>query len=120
MSPNYGDLYIDIMEEDGVKRAIYHDYKMDLAKYDDTGKQIKQLNKDGEEVNDDVDFYYAFDDDEERNPYSIVHDEELEKKHCRRTNWHRNLPINCNTMHEFDPRSIAIEGRMKFVGYVFL
>lgn len=64
-------------------------------------------------VHDTVDDYYAFDDDVKRNPYSSG--DESERKFCRRTSWHRNLPINCNSLHEFDLMSITADNRMNYL-----
>lgn len=52
---------------------------------------------------DDLDYYYNFDDDHQRNPFNGVNEKTLsgeEEKCCRRTSEHRlNFP-NCNTFHE--------------------
>ena len=41
--------------------------------------------------------------------------EDLEKR-CRRVSWHRDLPINCNTVHEIDFQSSTGQGKSQFIG----
>jgi hypothetical protein len=96
---DYDGLEIRTMEADGMlaqqRRVIYHDPR------DDQGYEDLVLLGDKEE--DVVDGYYAFDDDEKRNPLIAWEDDEIQdKKQCRRTSWHRDLPINCNnvSLHE--------------------
>jgi hypothetical protein len=63
--------------------------------------------------------YYAFDDDDKRNPFVMYDDPDIHlRKKCRRTSWHRQLPITCNTMHEFDFHSHVTTGDAKYLGYV--
>jgi hypothetical protein len=88
---DYGGLDVRFFAEEGMRRVIYKD-TIANGKDDDVSKNYN-----------DVDYYYMFDDDEKRNPYVAWHDKHLhETKKCRRTAWHRRLPIDCNSMHEFD------------------
>lgn len=41
-----------------------------------------------------------------------------DEKQCRRTSWHRDLPINCNSVHEYDIYTRFSSGDTKFLGYV--
>jgi len=68
-------------------------------------------------TDDEADFYYAFDDDEKRNPLDAWDDDKIQKeKKCRRTSWHRDLPINCNNVHEFNFEAHIRGGDTKFLG----
>jgi hypothetical protein len=104
-NPDFGHLQLSILEDFGTARVIYHDSYMDrgrvhLGQGDDT-----------------YDYYYAFDDDIKRNPYIGWSDDTIQdRKHCRRTSWHRNLLLNCNSFHEFDISSYALGGMFKYIG----
>jgi hypothetical protein len=89
-------------------RAIYHD------SYEDTGyEELWEATDDDENV----EYYYAFDDDAKRNPLVMYDDPDIHlKKTCRRTNWHRQLPITCNTIHEFNFQGHVGIGDTKYVG----
>jgi hypothetical protein len=110
MHYDHGGLDIKILEDEKLRiqrREIFHDFK------DDRGYE-ELIN--GPEDDDYVDNYYAFDDDFKRNPLLAWDDQEIHKtKQCRRTSWHRDLPINCNNLHEFD-----LEHRFRFGGTKFL
>lgn len=94
-SPNFG-------------RVIYHD------KYEDTGYYDLWYAADDDG---DIESYYAFDDDDKRNPLVMYDDPDIHlRKKCRRTNWHRQLPITCNAIHEFDFQSHLGMGDTRFVG----
>lgn len=55
---------------------------------------------------DDVDQYYAFDDDFYRSSYYAYDDDLIQdERQCRRVGWHRMLNPNCNSMHELGWRS---------------
>ena len=65
------------------------------------------------------DLYYAFDDDVKRNPLVGWDDPDIQdEKQCRRTSWHRELNINCNSVHEFDLYTHFRSGDTKYLGYV--
>lgn len=103
--PDYGHLNIAFLENEGVKRVIYHDVRLDQGR-------ITTLD-------DDNDNYYAYDDDFKRNPYSHDNDNHVEKedkRKCRRVNWHRGMPINCNTIYEMDFGTLTDQGRTFYVG----
>jgi hypothetical protein len=107
-----GGLEISIPEEESLRlqrRTIYHDFE------EDEGYEDLQPEDD-----DYVDNYYAFDDDYNRNPLMAYDDTEIHKtKPCRRTKWHRDLPIDCNKLHEFDVESRMRRGDTSFLGYVW-
>ena len=91
-------------------RVIYHDT------YEDTG--YHELWGDADDDGD-MESYYAFDDDDKRNPLVMYDDPDIHfRKKCRRTNWHRELPIACNTLHEYDFPSHIGMGDARFLGYV--
>lgn len=90
------------------KRQIYHNLGADIG---------HELIFNGPEDDDYIEFYYAFDDDAEKNPYNGYDDDSIaNEKKCRRTSWHRTLPINCNMLHEFDVLRQFRSGDAKFVG----
>jgi hypothetical protein len=89
-------------------RQIYHDFNDEIG--------YEELL---EEADDDEDpgFYYAFDDDEKRNPLVMWDDPDIHlRKKCRRTSWHRDVPVNCNGMHEFDFADRVRLGDVKYLG----
>lgn len=108
----FGGLNIQFKDDERKRverREIFHDYNVDRG-YDD-------LSAARQDDDDRHDYYYAFDDDHKRNPLVGWSDDRIQdEKTCRRTNWHRDLPINCNSMHEFDIQQKFAEGRSKFVG----
>jgi hypothetical protein len=102
---DHGGLEIKILEEERLRqqrREIYHNFE--------------QLTPD--DGDDDMDdFYYAFDDDAKRNPLVAWDDPDIQdQKTCRRTSWHRDLPINCNNLHEFDVLERFRSGNTKYLG----
>jgi hypothetical protein len=107
-----GGLEIHIPEEESLRlqrRTIYHDFEED-ERYEDLQP----------EDDDSIDNYYAFDDDYNRNPLMAYDDTEIHKtKQCRRTTWHRDLPIDCNKLHEFDVETRMRRGDISFLGYVW-
>ena len=61
-------------------------------------------------------YYYAFDDDEKRNPLIVWEDDTIQdKKLCRRTSWHRDLPIDCNRLHEYDVSGSFLAGETRYL-----
>ena len=91
-------------------RVVYRD------KYEDAGYEELWDATDDDGY---MESYYAFDDDEKRNPLVMYDDPDIHlKKKCRRTNWHRQLPITCNSMHEFNFQSHVAMGDTKYLGYV--
>jgi hypothetical protein len=109
---DFGRLEIHIPEDESMRlqrRTIYHDFDED-ERYEDLQP----------EDDDSIDNYYAFDDDYNRNPLMAYEDTEIHKtKQCRRTKWHRDLPVDCNKLHEFDVESRMRTGDMSFLGYVW-
>ena len=114
-TPDYGDLVLRFPEYPGketaaFRRVIYHDVHED-TEYDDIWNTA---DDDGS-----IESYYSFDDDDKRNPFTMFDDPDIHRrKKCRRTNWHREQPITCNTMHEFGLNSHINMGDAKFLGYV--
>jgi hypothetical protein len=112
---DFGGLDLRFLEDEAFRlqgRLIYHDF------YEDTGysELWDTADDDG-----DVDSYYAFDDDEKRNPFVMYDDPDIHlRKKCRRTKWHRESPITCNTIHEFDFQNHVQLGDTNFLGYVSL
>lgn len=101
--PFLGDLYVDVFEEENQQRAIFHDFRLDRR-------------KDKVEKSEDIESYYMFDDDAERNPYMEWEDDAIKKdKRCRRVSWHRNLPINCNSVHEMDYQGNVVNSRLSYL-----
>ena len=61
-------------------------------------------------------YYYAFDDDEKRNPLVRWDDDSIQnEKFCRRTSWHRDLPIDCNRLHEYDVSGSFLVGETRYL-----
>lgn len=62
-------------------------------------------------------YYYAFDDDEIRNPYHGHRDKTKAKTHhCRRVSWHRDVFPNCNEFHATDLRYLAEQESVSYIG----
>jgi hypothetical protein len=108
--PDFGGLVIRI-PEDKLKRldrrVIQHDFQHDLM--------YRNLIS-GPDDDDDVEGYYAFDDDNARNPLLKYDDREIHKtKRCRRTNWHRILFGNCLIFHEYDALTRFRSNELQYV-----
>lgn len=107
---DFGNLDIRFLEDTADRtrgRVIYHDFK------DDQNYDLIYYTDDDDEN----DYYYNFDDDAKRNPYVMWDDKTLaQHKQCRRTNWHRDLPMNCNSLHEFDIERRFRLGESKYLG----
>jgi len=102
---NFGGLEMKFLDTDGDGRIIHHDPHFDKGKV---------LIGKGD---DDVEYYYAFDDDAKRNPVNGWFDRRLyRKKRCRRTNWHRDLYLNCNSFHELGLLDSFRKGETKSLG----
>ena len=98
--------FLDDIRKRNQRRVIYYEFDMHRG-YDD----LLPLHDDYQ------DYYYAFDDDIKRNPYTAYSDDTVKhEKHCRRTKFHRDLPINCNKLHEFDVEQQFAKGGTKFLG----
>jgi hypothetical protein len=114
--PDFGGIDLRIAEERNFRlqeRTIYHDYHVDI------GYNEIVMEKDDED-DDMMESYYAFDDDVQRNPYVEYDDPDIHlQKHCRRTNWHRDVPLNCHALHEFDFLYHVAIARTKGYRYVF-
>jgi hypothetical protein len=107
-SADYGGLALRTLEEGHEGRRILRDGSLDEGKAD-RARPADDTN----------DYYYSLDDDDMRNTYRGWHDDAIHKrKRCRRTRWHRSLPVNCNTFHELDVRDAAHRGGLSHVGCV--
>lgn len=109
---DFGGLDIQFPSAQGMERPfvrqIYHDFNEDKG-YDEL---YEEADDDG-----DMEYYYAFDDDEKRNPLTMWDDPDIHlRKKCRRTSWHRDVPSNCNGMHEFDFFDRIRLGDTKYLG----
>lgn len=104
---DYEDLEIAIFEEAGQARQIYHDFVEDEGEV---------FDKPRAEVDDNHDYYYAFDDDVKRNPLIAYTDDSIQdRKQCRRVAWHRRTLLNCNSFHELGLASNSLDG-LQFKG----
>ncbi|GAX24170.1 hypothetical protein FisN_4Lh255 [Fistulifera solaris] len=104
-TPDYGGLKIQFLAEENAPRAI------------DVLQQQNWPPHDRDTDENDIDTYYAFDDDIVRNPYSEYDDDSIRtSKHCRRVAWHRKLPINCNLIHELDFLNSIQDGHAEYAG----
>ena len=104
-SEDFGELHLKFLGTDDGTRVIYNDFSLEEGEVL-TGKG-----------DDDVDSYYAFDDDVKRNPYIAWEDGKIqEEKHCRRTSWHRDIYLNCNSFHEFGLLDTFRQGQTKYLG----
>lgn len=107
--PDFGGLVIRIAEDKSKRlerRSILHEFQHDL-------EYENMMNLDDD---DSVEGYYAFDDDNERNPLMLWDDPDIHKqKRCRRTNWHRSLYSNCLSFHEYDTLSQFRQEDLKYV-----
>jgi len=110
IEPDYGDLDIYFFAKDDgptftSKRIIHHDYVLD------EGKEDRRRP-----VDDNVDYYYALDDDGNRNTYEAYHDDQIASERlCRRTSWHRDVLINCNSFHELDLQRRTFENKFHYL-----
>jgi len=105
-TPDYGGLLIDPVENLNVKSKTrdYGGLLIDPVEKWNAGHIIEDSSHltshvwDSKDGVDDIDYYYAFDDDYVRHPS------------CRRVSWHRLNNPNCNIIHEnplFDSRIIS-------------
>ena len=119
--PDWGRLKINLFLYDddrsgSVQRSIYHDHR-EYWSYEKLKKQEWDPVTEEEVDPYEEDWYYALDDDVERNPLHAYDDDNIQnEKRCRRTNWHRDLHINCNTLHEFDVPRRFRTGEASFLG----
>lgn len=112
-SANFGDLDVRFFQYDGEHRAIYYNEREDWG-YDELMYWDAATGE--EQEDNDFDYYYAFDDDEARNPMIAYDDDTIQdEKHCRRTSWHRDLHVNCNKLHEFDVQDGFRKGDTSFL-----
>ena len=90
LQPQYG---IDIhFLEENVTRVIFHDVAGDSGQVRDYSVK-----------DDDVESYYAYDDDVVRNVFATYDDDHMKTSgRCRRLHWHRYHFPNCNSFHEMD------------------
>ena len=113
--PDFGGIELRIAEDirfRSKERTIYHDY------HADEGYAEMLMERDDDEV---IESYYAFDDDAKRNPYVEYDDPDIHvRKQCHRTSWHRDLPIICNSLHEFDFRNSVGIGHTRFLRFVYI
>ena len=116
--PDFGGIDLRIAEDPRFRsqpRTVFHDFHADIG----YAELWAERDEEDDEAEDDVESYYAFDDDAKRNPYVEYDDPDVHlRKQCRRTSWHRDVPLNCNAVHEFDFSNSVSVGRTKFVGYV--
>jgi hypothetical protein len=113
-SSDFGDLDILIPEDINVPRVIYHDF------HDDQSPDMYQAAKAARSADDNVDYYYAFDDDYARNPYRAWNDDNIHRTHqCRRTSFHRRNPTSCNPFHELGIADHVFNFNFKYLKYVF-
>ncbi len=105
---DYGGLVIWILQDEGVPRSIFRDFELDEGE-----TTILQRNR--EKRDDDVEDYYAYDDDVVRNQYfSNPKQVTLNPQgQCRRTNWHSLVFPTCNVIHE-----LAMESPSNFLTYL--
>lgn len=117
--PDYDGLKIQFFmyDDDGpVRRYIFRSYRNEWT-YEELQHWDPVTLEFLEDLQDDVDYYYAFDDDIKRNPLFGYDDDRIQgEKHCRRTSWHRDLNINCNSLHEFDVQYRFRSGEASFLG----
>jgi hypothetical protein len=117
---SYGGLVLMMLENVADGRVMFHDFS-DEEQVDIIGSRRNASDND-----DNVDYYYDFDDDALRNPLRGYDDDTIASKHrCRRTAWHRNVPLNCNMFHELgvaydSTRSKSVEDlEFTYLGYAF-
>jgi hypothetical protein len=117
---SYGGLVLMMLENVADGRVMFHDFSEE-EQVDVIGSRRNASDND-----DNVDYYYDFDDDALRNPLRGYDDDTIASKHrCRRTAWHRNVPLNCNMFHELgvaydSTRSKSVEDlEFTYLGYAF-
>jgi hypothetical protein len=116
---SYGGLVLMMLENAADGRVMFHDLS------EEEQVDIIDLRRNASSNDDNVDFYYNFDDDALRNPARVNNDDSVAgTRRCRRTAWHRNIPLNCNMFHELgvaydSTRSKSVEDlELTYLGYV--
>jgi hypothetical protein len=109
--PDFGGIDVRLVEEKSSRqqrRQVLHDFHEDIGYV-----ELLQEADDDEEV----ESYYAYDDDEKRSPYVNWDDPDIHfRKKCRRNSWYRDLPINCNVLHELDVLDRMRAGDIRYLG----
>ena len=100
---DFGLLEFKFLEEDGARRNIYYDpdqFKTEFREHDKA-------------PDDDVDMYYAFDDDYQRGHDTAYNDQNVidDDKKCRRVSEHRLNFQTCNCAHELN----IVESNVKYI-----
>lgn len=100
------------------RRSIYYDERLDY-----THQHMRHWDpetdyyQEEDPLQDDVDFYYNYDDDVARNPLIGYDDDTIQDKRlCRRTSWHRHTHLTCNRFHELDVPTRFYNGETSFLG----
>ena len=110
-SPNFGDVNVNLFTSDGIEkiRRIYRNVGAERG--------VSIDSKYPESEHDFFDYIYNFDDDYLRSPLWTWDDDKVQdEKTCRRNAWHRESPMDCNSMHELDLLGSMAEGNMKALG----
>lgn len=100
---DYGNLEFKFLEEEGARRNIFYDYDLYKTEFRDHDKH----------QDDDVDMYYAFDDDYQRGHDTAFNDQDVidDNKHCRRISGYRLNFQTCNLIHELN----RVESNVKYL-----
>lgn len=100
---DFGDIDLKLLANDDAKRQIY-------IMVEDLQGIYRSLYQ---QRDDDYEQYWAFDDDIERNPYTLFdnYNKGMEGI-CRRVSWYRLDLQNCNSMHELD----LVTNTPRFIG----
>lgn len=104
---DFGGLDLIFFKDDGASRKIGRDNRL-------LETHFRDYNDKDTRQDDDVETYYAFDDDEVRNQFVEQNQEGREGKFCRRVAEHRLNFQNCNTFHE----TPLLESNVKYLKYV--
>lgn len=110
-SPHFGEVRVNLFTNDGMEkiRRIYRNVEAERG--------VSADSRYPESERDFFDYIYNFDDDYLRNPLWTWDDDKVQdEKTCRRNSWHRERPMDCNSMHELDLRGLMTEGNMKALG----
>lgn len=111
--PEYGNLDFYFIKKDRVARKITYSINHRFRKAGSIRRESKRYANDKT-------YYYAFDDDEKRNPIHgwghYAEDHDPTEYHCRQTAMHREQFPTCNDFHALDFGMYASLGLGKYLG----
>jgi hypothetical protein len=107
---DFGGIDVRIFRDEGMARVIYSNLK------DRRGRSADWKDEKSEKTW--YDYVFAYDDDNNRNPYVAFDDDAIDvSEHpCRRVSWHRGLHVDCNSVHEVDMEANTWQRKAEYIG----